>query len=71
MADKWVLMQCLDAFKDAQGNPGVHKVPVPGYDPMSKAEARQALAAIEAERPDEDFSIRKLAEVVNLIPPTP
>ena len=32
MAKKeWVVMHCLDAFKDAHGNAGQHKVILEGY----------------------------------------
>ena len=61
---EWIVLHCLDAWHDANGAPGQHKVPLEGYDtPMSYAEAWDALKRIEAERPDEDFSIRRLAEV--------
>ncbi len=52
-------MRCLDAFHDASGGAGEHKIPLDGYDtPMTKA-----LAEVEKNRPDEDFSIRKIADV--------
>jgi hypothetical protein len=57
--DKWVVMECLNAFKDANGHPGETKVPV--SPAMSKAEA---LAEIEAHKPKADFSIRKLRHYV-------
>ena len=64
---EWVVMHCLDAFKDAHGNTGQHKVILEGYDtPMTKEDALEALNSIEAQRPNEDFSIRRIAEVVNL-----
>ena len=70
MADptrEWIVMHCLDAWHDANGNPGQHKVPLKGYDrPMSYAEAWAALEKIEAERPNEDFSIRRVAKVLPL-----
>jgi len=57
-------MHCLNAFKDAQGNVGEHKIPLEGYDtPMTKSDALKALQKVEASRPDEDFSIRRLADV--------
>jgi hypothetical protein len=66
---EWIVMHCLDAFRDASGQPGQHKVPLAGYDqPMSYREAWEALAKIEAERPTEDFSIRRLADVLPLKP---
>ena len=64
LAREWIVLHCLDAWRDANGNPGQHKVPLVGYDkPMTYAAAWEALQQIEAERPDEDFSIRRLAEV--------
>ncbi len=60
-------MQCFDAFKDAQGNPGQHKEPVPGFDvPMTKIDALKALHDMEAQRPNEEFSIRRIAPVIEL-----
>lgn len=65
-AKQWIVMQCFDAFKDAHGDPGQHKEPVPGYDtPMTKAEALKVLEDIEQQRPDEDFLIRRIAPVVD------
>ena len=62
---EWIVMQCFDAFLDAQGNPGEHKDPMPGFDtPMTKDEALMALEAIEKQRPHEDFSIRRIAPVI-------
>ena len=70
MADpkrEWIILHCLDAWRDANGKPGQHKVPLEGYDrPMSYAEAWAALEKIETERPNEDFSIRRVAEVFPL-----
>lgn len=64
---EWIVVHCVDAYRDAAGNPGQHKVPVPGLDtPMSRDEALQALRRIEAERPGHDFSIRRIATVVSL-----
>jgi len=64
---QWIVMQCHDAWHDAQGNPGEHKIPLEGYDiPMTKIDALQALKEAEANRPDEDFSIRKIADVHQL-----
>jgi len=61
MKKEWVVMQCLDAFQDAQGNKGEHKIPVPGYDtPMTKEEALQALEIVEQKNPGLDFSIRRM-----------
>lgn len=62
---EWIVVHCLDAFRDASGQPGEHKVPVPGYDtPMTKSNALKALRRIEADRPGEDFSIRRVADVL-------
>ena len=62
---EWIVMQCIDAYRDAQGDPGEHKQPVPGLDtPMTRSEALQALEDIEQRRPGEDFSIRRVAPVV-------
>ncbi|MGB7297700.1 MAG: hypothetical protein WBD34_00105 [Burkholderiaceae bacterium] len=59
---EWIVMHCLDAYKDAFGNPGEHKVPLAGYDtPMTKADALKALALVERARPGEDFSVRRLS----------
>ena len=68
MAKKeWILMQCFDAFRDAQGNAGQHKEPVTGFDaPMTKQAALNALLEIEGQRPNEDFSIRRIAPVIQL-----
>jgi hypothetical protein len=64
-APEWIVMHCLDAFRDASGQPGQHKVPLEGYDqPMSYREAWEALQQIETEHPGEDFSIRRVAEVL-------
>ena len=58
-------MQCLNAFRDEYGNPGEHKVPVPGLDvPMEREEAREALRKIQEARPDDEFSIRRIAPVL-------
>ena len=66
---KWIVMHCLDAFKDAHGNQGEHKIPLEGYDiPMTKAEALKALAEVENIRPNEDFSIRRLSDVLPFKP---
>lgn len=60
-------MHCLNAFTDAKGNPGQHKIPLSGYDtPMTKAVALEALAEVEAARPNEDFSIRRLGDLLPL-----
>lgn len=59
-------MQWFDAFRDENGNPGEHKIPVSGYDtPMTKSEALEALRLIEADRPGVDFSIRRIAGIVH------
>lgn len=59
---EWSVMRCLNAYRDVHGNPGQHKVPLDGYDhPMTKDEALKRLAEVEQARPDEDFSIRRLA----------
>jgi hypothetical protein len=64
---EWIVKQCFDAFRDAQGNPGQHKEPVPSFDtPMTKEEALKALQDIEAQRPQKDFSIRRITRVVQL-----
>lgn len=71
MTDKsqYIVMQCLDAFKDAHGNPGQHKEPVAGFDmPMNKTDALAALKSIEAQRPGEDFSLRRIAPVIQFEP---
>jgi len=40
---EWIVMQCIDAYRDAQGDPGEHKKPVPGLDtPMTRSEALQS-----------------------------
>jgi hypothetical protein len=40
---------------------------VPGFDtPMTKEEALKALQDIEAQRPQKDFSIRRITRVVQL-----
>jgi len=58
-------MHCLNAYKDAQGKPGEHKMPLEGYDtPMTKSDALKALQRVEASRPKEDFSIRRLSDVL-------
>ena len=67
MSKEWIVMQCFDTFRDATGNPGQHKEPVPGFDtPMTKEDALKALRGIEAQKPGEDFSIRRIAPVVQL-----
>ncbi|RLA54441.1 MAG: hypothetical protein DRR42_01745 [Gammaproteobacteria bacterium] len=64
---EWILMQCFNAFRDAQGNAGEQKEPIPGFDtPMTKQAALKALREIEARRPGEDFSIRRIAPVIHL-----
>ena len=64
---EWILVQCFDPFRDAQGNPGEHKEPVPDLDtPMTKQAALKALQEIEAQRPGEDFSIRRIGPVIKL-----
>ena len=56
-------MHCLDAYKDADGNPGDHKVPLEGYSsPMTKSEALKALNEVETSRPNEDFSILRISD---------
>jgi hypothetical protein len=61
---KWIVMHVLDAFRDANGKPGEHKIPLKGYDtPMTKEEALKALEEVEKARPNEDFSIRQIGEV--------
>ena len=68
MRKEWIVMRCIDAYRDADGNPGQQKEPVPGLDtPMTKEEALTALREIEALRPGEDFSIRRIAAVLPLI----
>ena len=60
----WIVMHCLNAYKDEHGNDGEHKVPVEGYDtPMTKIDALSALQEIETTRPNEDFSIRRVPKV--------
>ena len=67
MGKEWIVMQCFDAFRDANGNPGQQKEPVPGFDtPMTKEDALKALRGIEAQRPQEEFSIRRIEPVVQL-----
>jgi hypothetical protein len=67
---EWIVMHCLDAFRDASGQPGEHKVPLAGYErPMSYREAWDALRRIEAGRPGEDFSIRRVAGVLPFTAP--
>lgn len=62
---QWIVMHCLDAFKDANGQAGEHKIPLEDYDtPMTKATALEALAKIEQARPHEDFSIRRLGDLL-------
>jgi hypothetical protein len=64
---KWIVMHCLDAWRDANGNPGEYKIPLAGYDtPMTKAQALKALSDVEKARPNEDFSIRQIAKVHSL-----
>lgn len=44
---KYIVMHCLNAFRDAHGNPGEHKIPLAGYDtPMTKVEALKALKKV-------------------------
>jgi len=62
---QWIVMHCLNAFKDAHGKAGEHKIPLEGYDtPMTKTEALKALNDVEKTRPNEDFSIRRLSDVL-------
>ncbi len=62
---EWIVMHCLNAFKDASGQAGEHKIPLKGYDtPMTKAAALKALAEVENTRPNEDFSIRRLGDLL-------
>ena len=64
---EWIVMRCIDAYHDSAGHPGQHKEPVPGLDaPMTREEALIALREIEALRPGEDFSIRRIARVLPL-----
>lgn len=66
---EWIVMHCLDAYRDANGQPGAHKIPLEGYDtPMTKAEALAALKQVVQGRPNQDFSIRKIAAVVEFTP---
>ena len=54
--------QCLDAFRDAHGNPGQHKVPV--YDTaMIREKALKVLREIQERRPDDEFSMRPITNV--------
>jgi len=58
---EWIVMHCINAFRDADGNKGEHKVPVAGYDlSMTKEEALNALHEIEQAQPKKDFSIRRI-----------
>jgi hypothetical protein len=62
-SDLWIVIHCLDAFRDAHGNPGEHKIPLKGYDtPMTKKEALKALKNVVKAHPNEDFSIRQVGE---------
>lgn len=64
---EWIVVQCFDAYRNPDGTPGQDKRPVAGFDtPMSKADALDALRRLERERSEEDFSIRRLGDVVNL-----
>ena len=61
----WILMQCIDATRDDYGNLIEENEPVPGFDtPMSKTEALKALQEIKHQRPDVDFSIKRVALVI-------
>jgi len=54
-------MHCLNAFRDADGSEGEHKVPLTGYDEsMTKEEALKVLDEVERARPNQDFSIRRI-----------
>jgi len=66
-AQLYIILHILDAYRDASGQPGVHKVPLEGYDrPMDYETARRALTEISQARPDEDFSMRSVAPVLTL-----
>lgn len=65
-AQKYIILHIRDAFRDAHGKPGRTAEPLQGYDtPMSYDEARTALRIIADQRPDEDFSIRAVADVLD------
>ncbi len=58
-------MQCFDAYNDAQGDSGQHKEPLAVFDtPMLKTEALKALNQFAQRFPDKDFSIRRVASVL-------
>ena len=64
---EWIILQCFDAYHSKDGKPGSWKEPVPGYDvPMTREKALAALREIEQKKPDEDFSMRKVASVTKL-----
>ncbi len=58
-------MQCFDAYNDAHGIPGQYKKSLAGFDtPMRKTEALKALNQLAQRFPDKDFSIRRVASVL-------
>ena len=63
MADtdkRWVVMECLHAYRVAHGHPGEQKLQISPL--MTKPEALAALAKYEAQRPNADFSICMLRD---------
>ena len=65
--NRWIVVHCLDAFRKAHGQRGKHEIAPQGCDlPMTKDGALAALAQVEVQRPNEDFSIRTIAKVKEL-----
>ena len=60
----YIIIEILNAFEDAHGQPGRQTRPLEGYDkPMSEKEGREALKAVTASHEGE-FTLRVLSDVL-------
>lgn len=65
---EWCIVECLDAFRDEQGRPGQHKVPVTDLAELyTRDEAWHQLEAWERRHPDRDFSMRRVKPVRSIL----
>lgn len=65
---EWVILECLDAFRDELGRPGQHKVPVTDLAKLyTRAEAFDVLGEWVERFPDREFSMRRVEPVAAVL----
>ena len=67
-AREWVVVECLDAFRDETGGRGETKVPVTDLAALyTRAEAWAELHVWTHRYPDREFSMRRVSSVVSAL----